>query len=216
MAKAMRVATTSQKLLEVDGVSWAGTSAIGIDLVPAPVTMAASVSHQMALSQNHGKVRRVEARLVHNGETLSVRLSWRDAEPDDRIEDLDRFADGAAVMFPLFEDANPITMGDDRHPVNAWLWKADREEPFDVIARGYSTSQRRPASSSQLATRALHRDGEWHLVFQRPLQPAAGEFARFAPGQLAKIAFAIWEGSNAERAGQKAISGAFVEVELEV
>jgi DMSO reductase family type II enzyme heme b subunit len=216
MAKVKRVAATSQKLLEVDGAAWAGLGGIGIDLVPAPVTMAASASSQMALSQGHGKVRRVEARLAHNGETLSVRLSWQDAQRDDRIEDLDRFADGAAVMFPLLEDANPLTMGDAQQPVNAWLWKADREEPFDVIARGYSTSQRRPSSSSKLAASALYRDGEWHLVFQRPLQPGSGEFARFAPGQAAKIAFAIWEGSNAERAGQKAISGAFVDLELEV
>jgi DMSO reductase family type II enzyme heme b subunit len=179
------------------------------------VALAAAVSSQIALSQDHGKVRRVEVRLAHNGETLSVRLSWLDAQRDDRIEDLDRFADGAAVMFPLLEDANPVTMGDAQQPVNAWLWKAEREEPFDVIARGYSTSQRRPASSSQLAASALYRDGEWRLVFQRPLEPGSGEFARFAPGRLVKIAFAIWEGSNAERAGQKAISGAFVEFELE-
>ncbi len=215
MAKVKRIAATSPALLDVDHTAWSGLGAIGIDLTPAPVALAASVSGQMALSQNHGKVRRVEARLAHNGETLSVRLSWQDPERDDRIEDLDRFADGAAVMFPLLEDANPLTMGDDRQPVNAWLWKADQEQPFDVIARGYSTSQRRPASSSQLAARALYRDREWHLVFQRPLEPAAGEFARFAPGQTTKIAFAIWEGSNAERAGQKAISGAFAEVELE-
>jgi len=160
-------------------------------------------------------VRRVEAGLAHNGETLSVRLSWQDARRDDRIEDLDRFSDGAAVMFPLLEDANPITMGDAQQPVNAWLWKADRKEPFDVIARGYSTSQRRPASSSQLAASAVYREGEWHLVFQRPLEPASGEFAHFVPGQPARIAFAIWEGNNAERAGQKAVSGAFVEFELE-
>jgi complex iron-sulfur molybdoenzyme family reductase subunit gamma len=118
-------------------------------------------------------------------------------------------------MFPLQGDANPVTMGDAQQPVNAWLWKADREEPFDVIARGYATSQRRPASSSQLAASALYRNGGWHLVFQRPLQPASGDFARFALGQPAKIAFAVWEGSNSDRAGQKAVSGAFVEVELE-
>jgi DMSO reductase family type II enzyme heme b subunit len=215
MAKVKRVAATSQKLLEVDGASWAALDGIPIDLVPAPVKMAAGVSSQMALSQSHGKVRRVEARLAHNGETLSVRLTWQDAQRDDRIVDLDRFADGAAVMFPLLEDANPVTMGDAQQPVNAWLWKADREEPFDVIARGYSTSQRRPASTSRLAASALHRDGAWYLVFQRPLQPGAGEFVRFTPGQSAKIAFAVWEGSNAERAGQKAVSGAFVELRLD-
>ncbi len=215
MAKAKRVAASNKKLLEVDGPAWSGSSAIGIDLVPSPVSMAANVSGQMALSQNHGKVRRAEARLAHNGETLSVRLSWHDSDKDDQIADLDRFTDGAAVMFPLLDDANPLTMGDERKPVNAWLWKADREEPFDVIARGYATSQRRPASSSKLVSNALYRDGQWHVVFQRPLELESGEFARFAPGQLAKVAFAIWEGSNAERAGQKAISGAFIAVELE-
>ncbi|MBW2242069.1 MAG: ethylbenzene dehydrogenase [Deltaproteobacteria bacterium] len=215
MAKVKRVAATNQKLLEVDGAAWSGFDRVGIDLIPAPVTMAASVSGQMALSQNHGKVRRVEARLAHNGQSLSVRLSWQDAQRDDQIGDLDRFVDGAAVMFPLQGDANPFTMGDAQHPVNAWLWRADQPEPFDVIARGYSTSQRRPASSSQLEANALYRDGGWHLVFQRPLQPGNGEFTRFAPGEPARIAFAIWEGSNAERAGQKAISGAFVDLELE-
>lgn len=216
MPKVKRVAATSQDLLDVDGAAWAGLDAIGIDLVPAPVTLAASVSGQMALSRSHGKVGRVEARLAHNGETLSVRLSWRDARKDDRIEDLDRFSDGAAVMFPLQGDANSVTMGDEERPVNAWLWKADRAEPFDVIARGYSTSQRRPASSSGLAAGASYRDGGWHLVFQRPLdRPESGEFTRFIPGRPSKIAFAVWEGSNAERAGQKAMSGSFVELELE-
>jgi len=216
MPKVNRVRAKSQELLEVDGAVWAGLGALEIELVPAPVTMAASVSGQMALSRDHGKVRRVEARMAHNGETLSVRISWQDAQKDDKIEDLDRFTDGAAVMFPLLEDANSVTMGDAKQPVNAWLWKADRAEPFDVIARGYSTSQRRPASSSRLATSALYRDGGWHLVFQRPLdRPGSGEFTRFVPGQASKIAFAIWEGSNAERAGQKSISGSFLELELE-
>lgn len=215
MAKVKRVAATHQKLLDVDGAAWAGLERIGIDLIPSPVAMATGVSSQMALSQSHGKVQRVEARLAHDGEVLGIRLSWQDAQKDDRIEDLDRFADGAAVMFPLQEDANPFTMGDAQRPVNAWLWKADRAAPFDVIARGYATSQRRPASTSQLEANALYRDGEWHLVFQRPLQPGSGEFARFVPGQSTRIAFAIWEGSNAERAGQKAISGAFIDLELE-
>ena len=215
MAKVKRVAASSQDLLEANGAAWAGLDTIAVDLIPSPVAAAAPVSGLMALRHDHGKVRRVEARLAHNGQTLSVRLSWRDEQKDDQIQDLDRFTDGAAVMFPLLEDANPITMGDEKQPVNAWLWKADRSEPFDVIARGYSTSQRRPASSSQLASNAVHRDGEWHLVLQRPLGSASEEHARFAPGHPAKIAFAVWEGSNAERAGQKAVSGVFLELELE-
>ena len=84
-----------------------------------------------------------------------------------------------------------------------------------MIARGYSTSQRRPANASGLAARGRHEDGRWVVVFQRPLRPASDEFAAFEPGTSAKIAFAVWDGSNAERAGQKAVSGAFIELPLD-
>jgi DMSO reductase family type II enzyme heme b subunit len=106
-------------------------------------------------------------------------------------------------------------MGDEKNPVNAWLWRADREEPFDVIARGYATSERRPGSTSGLVAKGVYRNGEWIVVFQRPLQPGPGEFVRFEPGSAARIAFAVWEGSNAERAGQKAVSGAFLDIKLD-
>ena len=215
MVKVRRVAAASESLLDPDGVSWTGRDAHAIKLAPAPVAMVASVSPQMAMSRDHGRVRQVSARIVHNGETLSVRLTWEDSRKDDRIQDLDRFVDAAAVLFPLLEDANPLTMGDEKNPVNAWLWRADRDEPFDVIARGYSTSERRPGSSSGLVARGLHRDGAWTVVLQRPLRPTAGEFARFEPGGSARIAFAVWDGSNAERAGQKAVSATFLDLELD-
>jgi DMSO reductase family type II enzyme heme b subunit len=210
-----RVTATADKLLDVDGPAWAGLESRMIELIPAPVSLAVAVSPYMVLSQDHGKVKRLRARIAHDGETLSVRLSWADPHKDDRIADLDRFVDGAAVLFPLLGDANPLTMGDENLPVNAWLWRADRAEPFDVIARGFSTSRRRPSDSSGLVASGVHRDGEWVVVFQRPLQPADGEFVGFAPGGPAKIAFAVWEGSNAERAGQKAVSGAFLDLTLD-
>ena len=210
-----RVAVPDEALLDGAGAAWALPAGQHIALVPAPVTMAAAVSPQMALSRTHGRVRAASARALHNSETLSVRLAWKDAAEDDAIRDLDQFADAAAIMFPLLADANPVTMGDEQQPVNAWLWKADRPEPFDVIARGYSTSERRAASESGLVARGEHRGEKWVLVFQRPLLPGNGEFAHFEPGTSAKIAFAVWDGSNAERAGQKAVSGAFIELPLD-
>jgi DMSO reductase family type II enzyme heme b subunit len=179
------------------------------------VILTAAVSPYLASSQDHGAVKSLSARALHNGGTLNIRLAWDDPAKDDAIRDLDGFADAAAISFPLLADANPFTMGDEAQPVNAWLWRADRGEPFDVIARGYSTSQRRPANASGLAARGLHEDGGWVVVFQRPLRPASGEFAAFEPGTTAKIAFAVWDGSNAERAGQKAFSGAFIELPLD-
>ena len=215
MVRVRRVKATDEELLEVEGSSWARLETHRIDLVPAPVALAAGVSLHLALSQSHGKVQRLSTRMAHNGEVLSIRLSWEDPQKDDRILDLDRFVDAVGVLFPLVADTNPLTMGEETKPVNAWLWKADREKPFDVIAHGFSTSQRRPASSSGLVARGLHRDEEWVVVFQRPLQTGSGEFIHFQPGGSAKIAFAVWEGSSAERAGQKAVSGAFIDLELD-
>jgi len=210
-----RIEASNEELLSVDASTWRALESNDVDLVPSPVAMTAAVSPQTALSKDHGKIRRVQARLAHNGETLNVRLAWKDPDKDDRIDDLDRFADAAAAMFPLLEDANPLTMGDESRPVNAWFWKADQPEPFDVIARGYATSQRRPAATSGLAARASHGNGEWTVVFQRPLQAGDAEVAGFEPGASAKIAFAVWEGSNAERGGQKSMSGVFLPLELD-
>jgi DMSO reductase family type II enzyme heme b subunit len=210
-----RVNAARQKLFEADGAAWSGLETNRIDLIPAPIGMAAAVSMHMAVSQGHGKTKRLEARLAHDGETLSIRLSWEDPKHDDQIRDLDQFVDAAALLFPLLPDTNPLIMGEETKPVNGWLWKADQPEPFDVIARGYSTTQRRPASSSGLAASGLYRDGTWMVVFQRPLEPGSGEFIRFEPGGSAQVGVAVWDGSNAERAGQKAVTGAFLQLELD-
>jgi DMSO reductase family type II enzyme heme b subunit len=210
-----RVTEPSANLLDADDTAWTRIQPHRIALMPSPVAMAAAVSLQLSLSVDHGKVPSLSVRMAHDGETLSTRLSWRDAEREDRIDDLDRFVDAAAVMFPLAGNPNPLTMGEEGAPVNLWLWRADHTDPFDVIAHGYSTSQRRPAAASGLVARGVHRAQEWAVVFQRPLRPAGEDFVAFQADGSARIAFAVWEGSNADRAGQKAVSPEFLELKLD-
>ena len=103
-------------------------------------------------------------------------------------------------------------MGSKGAPVNAWLWKADEPEPFDVVAEGYATSQRRTAEASGLKASAAHARGHWVLVLQRPLV-VDGVFVSLAGDEDVGIALAIWEGANKERAAQKSVSGDFVPLE---
>lgn len=207
--KVSKVKASDKDLVDGSSLAWRGVSETTIDLMPSPIGMAESVSPFMALSADHGKVEAAKVRIANNGTTLSVHLSWADPDDDSAPGDLDEFADGAAVMFPLVSGASALSMGAVGAPVNAWLWKADEAEPFDVVAQGYATSDRRAAEVSGLKAKAIHTDGHWVLVFQRPLV-AQGDFVSFADGQEIGIAFAVWEGANKERAGQKSVSGEFI------
>lgn len=207
--KVSKIKASDKDLADGSSFAWRNVKETTIELVPSPVGMAESVSPFMALSTDHGKVEAAKVRIANNGTTLSVRLSWADPDDDSAPGDLDEFADGAAVMFPLVGGASALSMGSEGAPVNAWLWKADEAEPFDVVAQGYATSDRRAAEASGLKANATHVDGHWVLVFQRPLV-AEGDFVSFAGGEDIGIAFAVWEGANKERAGQKSVSGDFV------
>ena len=58
-------------------------------------------------------------------------------------------------------------------------------------------------------------NGEWTVIFRRPLTVNDPESVRFKAGEKMPIAFAIWEGSRMEVGGRKAVSPAWAEVEVE-
>lgn len=57
-------------------------------------------------------------------------------------------------------------------------------------------------------------NGEWAVVFRRPLSVDDPESVIFRAGEKMPIAFAIWEGGRKEVAGRKAVSPAWAEVEV--
>lgn len=195
--------------------AWAQCGSEVVTLTPAPVALVSAVSPYVAGSTGHGRVPQVEARAAHDGKDVWLRLAWPDATRDDRLVDLDRFADAAAVLFPLVDGADPFLMGAPGKPVNAWLWRADTPAPFDVFAEGYATSRRRPATKSGLAARARHDGQGWAVVFQRPLAAADSGCVTLAPGTPAQVAFAIWDGAARDRSAQKAVSAGLLPLEIE-
>ena len=57
-------------------------------------------------------------------------------------------------------------------------------------------------------------NGEWAVIFRRPLTVNDSESVQFKAGEKMPIAFAIWEGSRREAGGRKAVSPAWAEVEV--
>ncbi len=210
--RARRV-NAGEDLASLDADCWRSAAVEVVSLAPAPVGSLERLSPLMARRVDHGAVRSLRVQAVHDGARVAVRVGW-ETPAANTITDLDRFADAVAVMFPVHAEAAAITMGAAGRPVNAWYWRAGDVALCDVLAEGLGTSRRRAPERTALTSRSRHVDGAWQVTLVRPLLVDA-EAARFEPGARTGVAFSVWDGGNAERAGLKSTSMVFSDFELE-
>lgn len=147
---------------------------------------------------------RLTAQAVRAGDRLYVRLAWIDSTANTTIDDTNKFADGAAVQFPVNGLATTLPfMGDAEHAVNVWHWRADGRTQ-NLVAKGFGTAT--PVPYPGLKSTAVRTDGGWAVVLTRPLQVNAAEGASLRGRGTVPIAFAAWDGENQERDGLKAVT----------
>lgn len=211
--RAQRISGAITALADPASPQWQGIERETVALVATPLALVRETSPFLALSDDHGRVQRLEARAAHDGTAIALHLSWDAAEPSTAVRDLDQFVDGIAAMFPLAAGAPAISMGAPGKPVNAWHWKAGAPAPYDVLATGYGTTRRERTAAHALHAQVLHADGKWQVVFWRALD-AGADRVRFRPGASTGIAFAVWSGANRERSGRKSFSGEFAPLEI--
>ncbi|MGH7637283.1 MAG: c-type cytochrome [Gemmatimonadaceae bacterium] len=156
---------------------------------------------------------------LHNGQALTLRLSWHDPSrsPDPAWDEwLGRMsasmtaADGPnatrqgsdriVVQFPERIDAAepPYFLGgDSRRPVYVWRWTSDSATVREARGTGLGQFTTRP--SSALTHAAMFDHGEWRLQITRALVPPDTTAAPvFATGRAIPIAFFAADGSNGE------------------
>lgn len=198
-------------------VLWSGFPARKVGLVGAPVGLQPSKYVQGKWRDGEfGQTRAAGLQVVHDGREVAFRLEWECARPVSVVRDNDEFADAAALLFPLSESA-PLMMGAEGAPVSLWHWRADRGKAARVnVAEGIGTS-RLQGRAVGVETQAVHAGGRWSVVFRRVLAPqgAGPETVSFAVGGRYRVAVAVWSGAGSERAGLKAFSPEWVELELE-
>ncbi len=214
--RVQRIESTSEELLNPAGAVWRRVRASKVVLSPTPLEMQPTEYVRVSRSgRPYGTVSSMRVSALHNGHDIFFRLIWQDDSIDGKIADIDQFVDAAAVLFPVNGDTPLLSMGAKGKPVNAWLWRADWERPKNVAAEGMGTTQRR--EDPALSSKALHTRGRWQVVLSRSLDGngAPEGTVELAPGAEAKVAFAIWQGSNQERAGIKAFSRDWQELQLE-
>jgi len=178
--------------------------------------------------------RALTVRAIHNGTELAFLLEWQDNTKNDRLTP-GTFRDGVAIGLPLGDAPAFFCMGQLDHYINIWHWKADWQSDIDRRAARNTDKQRegvrtfevipRRVSSvedligggfSTLTTKekqgrvqgkALWKDGVWHVVMRRPLVSEEQENeAKLIPGRVQTVSFAVWNGENKERNGQKAVA----------
>jgi complex iron-sulfur molybdoenzyme family reductase subunit gamma len=199
---------------EGDGITdprdaaWKGVPREAVTLIGVPLGMQPSAYLTVSREQAKvGAVQKVVVGAVHDGRTVSFLLEWQDAQPDLSVTDTGTFPDGAALLFPIGDDAPLITMGAEGHPVEAWHWRADRPgRGICNVAVGLGTT--RITSEDLVTANGVWESGRWSVVLSRALQvsSAQGEAAQLRVGAVGKVAFSVWEGSNGERGGLKAFS----------
>lgn len=148
----------------------------------------------------------VEVRALRTANGLALRLEWSDPVADaERTPH--RFADGVAVQFPRDgKPATPPTMGGAGRKVNIWYWNAAKNAAENLEADGFGTLARLP--TQDVMARGRHADGKWRVVFFRGWRSKEPRAVRLsaASGGSRPLAFAVWNGSNDERDGFKAVT----------
>jgi hypothetical protein len=102
-----------------------------------------------------------------------------------------------------FHDSTFITGWGAGNPVSIPKEKPAAEE---AVSEGLGSYTARAPAGEHVDTKGVWQNGKWHVVFLRPLKSSAGQGFRFMEGQPIHVAFAIWDGADQDRNGQKMVS----------
>lgn len=188
-------ATDGDTLDTSDGEEWSQAPPVTIPLASA----GAGVPNADDVS-----IDRVNIEAARTDDRLYLRVSWPDATRDTSNAEIRAFADAVAVQLPAnVSNRPPIAMGGSDNPVNVWYWAADNTSE-ELLAGGPGSTTRMGESS--IRTDASYSDGRWHVVFSRSLDGQSTNRTTIPTNADMDLAVAVWNGSNMERSGQKAVS----------
>ena len=213
-----KVTASREQLQDPAAAEWRAIAGEALKLDATPLANQPSEYIKASRDEKQiGKVRSLLVQAAHNGREIFFRLSWEDANQNVEITDNNQFPDGCGILMPLAGGDPPIDeMGSKDAPVNAWFWRADlKDQPHNTIAKGLGSTQF--SKTCPIQTKSLWGAGAWAVVFSRALTvpELKEETTQLAAGQAVKVGFAVWEGSNGERAGVKSFSKEWRELSLE-
>ena len=174
---------------------WASVPAAEVPLTSAPSSVP---------NADDTTVERVHVQAARGDGTLYLRVAWSDATRDQNAASPEAFADQVAVQFPVNASSRPpIAMGGPGNMVNVWYWSADAgTQELLAGGAGSTTAFGQPAVDAH----ARYDNGTWSVVYARSVNASGANRTTITDDGDLDVAFAVWNGSNGERAGQKSVS----------
>jgi mono/diheme cytochrome c family protein len=128
------------------------------------------------------------------------------AEPAATTAPPSEFSDAVAIQIPTATPTSArkpyFIFGDGQNSVDLWFFDLARPEPFQFIGRGSAAIE--PNDTGDVTGVASYDQGEWSVIFKRPLRASAG--APFVPGEFLPLAVSVWDGFSRERGNRRGLT----------
>jgi mono/diheme cytochrome c family protein len=116
------------------------------------------------------------------------------------------FSDAVSIQIPsaaLTGARKPyFIFGDAQNSVDLWFFDLARPDPLQFSGKGSAAIA--PNDTGDVTGVASYDQGEWSVIFKRPIRPTAG--ATFTPGEFMPIAFSVWDGFSRERGNRRGLT----------
>jgi mono/diheme cytochrome c family protein len=127
------------------------------------------------------------------------------------------FSDALAIQIPSQAQTGArkpyFIFGDGQNSVDLWFFDLARSAPLQFTGKG--SGDIAPNATGDVTGAASYDQGEWSVVFKRPLRATSG--APFTPGEFLPIAFSVWDGFSRERGNRRGLTAWYsIYVEPEV
>jgi mono/diheme cytochrome c family protein len=116
------------------------------------------------------------------------------------------FSDAVAVQIPSQTPAEArkpyFIFGDPENSVDLWFFDLAGANPVQFTGKG--SADITPKDTGDLTGVASYDQGEWSVIFKRPLRPASA--APFSPGTFMPVGFSVWDGYSRERGNRRGLT----------
>ncbi|MEY4615434.1 MAG: hypothetical protein RJB66_394 [Pseudomonadota bacterium] len=194
--------------LDAQSTKWADIKGKNISLAPQMTVLLNDKEANKAIKSNHKKELVVKA--MTNSKDIGLYLEWSDESLNQATtKETKSFGDSVAIEIPLKfgkgERLPYIGMGDEKAYVEVDMARSAEGKVIKshFVGAGFGSLTRRQATNHDMSLTYDSNKKLWRAVIIRPIM---NEKNREIEGLL-PIAFALWNGANNERGGNKYLSG---------